>query len=491
MKSSLILSDDGSKLIINVLLNIDKSFIPQAEYAFRTYFKILRLQPRFFYEFCQEEIHIYYGLKRETESKIQIYCDQSTFNFFKEKKQYEEKNVIMSLFGGEYIPFLFSQQGDIFTHNKNRVKIRKDIVASAFYFLSCWQEFTSKKPITVEQRYDYHESLQYLLNFTDIPVVDRYCQIFRVALSLVFDTRNISTNWKTDKKLALSLSHDVDYWGYGSVCYNKPTMKTEKKKDKSTELNNNSTKRIKCFLRKLKSPFYSAEKEFDSMLNHEKKLSVDSTLFLLAKTSYDDTRRNYLNDESVKKYFLNKVKQKNIAFHGSESSAFDFDILKKELDEIKQVNPNVKGFRTHYLYFEYQKLFSNLEKAGIQYDASIGFRKNYGFRAGTSYPFYPFDIVNNRPFNVLEIPFTIMDTTLNSPALLNLPYFLAKNKITEFFEKMAKSGGHISILWHNNTFDFIDFRLWGQLYWHLIKWAKRNDVWICSLHEMYEIWKES
>lgn len=94
-----------------------------------------------------------------------------------------------------------------------------------------------------------------------------------------------------------------------------------------------------------------------------------------------------------------------LALHGSPQSAFDPLVLAEELANLRDLGFNPTGFRTHYLHFNYQQSFPFLEEAGIKYDStSLGYWEHIGFRAGISFPFYPFNIAENRPFRVLEIP---------------------------------------------------------------------------------------
>jgi hypothetical protein len=80
-----------------------------------------------------------------------------------------------------------------------------------------------------------------------------------------------------------------------------------------------------------------------------------------------------------------------------------------------------------------------------------------------------------------------MDTTLYSDKFMNLSYTKARKRCFELIDKTANIGGHIGVLWHNNTFDFVDYLLWGKLYWDIIKYAKSKGCKVCSLEEMSDI----
>ncbi|MCB5261862.1 MAG: hypothetical protein M0Q16_09975, partial [Candidatus Cloacimonetes bacterium] len=145
-------------------------------------------------------------------------------------------------------------------------------------------------------------------------------------------------------------------------------------------------------------------------------------------------------------------------------------------------------FRTHYLHFDYQKSFGLLEEAGIKYDSTLGYWESIGFRAGTSFPFYPFNIKENRTFRVLEIPLIVMDTSLHSAKAMNMDYLGAKSTLRRLIKVAASYQSHLTLLWHNTTFDPIDYPLWGRLYWKTIRYALREGAWITALNEIYEEW---
>jgi hypothetical protein len=208
----------------------------------------------------------------------------------------------------------------------------------------------------------------------------------------------------------------------------------------------------------------------------------------MAGQDFEDPRQNYIQKLGVKEEIIDLLGQEDVGLHGSPESAFDLEILKAELARLRALGFAVMGYRTHYLHFDYQKSFGLLEEAGIKYDSTLGYWESIGFRAGTSFPFYPFNIKENRPFRVLEIPLIVMDTTLLSEKAMNMGYLSAKSTLRRLIKVAAHFQSHLTLLWHNTTFDPIDYPLWGRLYWNTIRHALREGAWITSLSEIYEEW---
>lgn len=470
---------------INILLNLPACYLPKAEFVFRTFCLTLRLNPKFYYGQHSEGIHIYYGLPNHHTYPVKIYFAETTAEFYEQRELYPLEKVNFIKYINEYIPFLFSQDGCIFSLYDDFCVIRKDIIASGFYFLTCWHEFIMSTKGLPRGRVDYKQSLQYRWDFTEIPVVDVYCQILYRVIQVLLPEYIRDIHWNEKRSFAISLSHDVDYWQFWttkqlletyqynlSTMYKRPLNALFKMVGHTVDkaISNDPWKRINKIIKK------------------EDALDVQSTWFILAKGDFSDQRQNYLSDVAFKEQVIDLLSQKEVGLHGSPESAFDQEVLNQELNKLREMGFNPTGYRTHYLHFDYQKSFSILENAGLKYDSTLGYWEHIGYRAGASFPFFPFNIAENRPFRVLEIPLIVMDTTLLSHKAMHLYSWQAKRRLMHLTNKAATYQSHISLLWHNTTFDPVDFPFWGSLYWKMIRHAKKHNGWITSLNHIYDEW---
>ncbi len=470
---------------INILLCLPQQYIPKAEFVFRTYCYILRLNPKFMYGVHYEGAHLYYGTPTTKEYPLKIYYDPSTAEFFEKQELYPLEDVNFCKFKSEHIPFLFSQGGGIFSFGEENCVIRKDIIASGFYFLTCWHEYILSFHGQTKGRVDFKQSLQYRWDFTETPVVDVYCQMLLYVMEKYTPQFIRDTNWAEDRKFAVSLSHDIDYWNYWDGSTKLDNFKYNIRTFLGRPINA-SYKIIGHLLHK--NLIYNPWKTIRTLARREIEKGVRSTWFLLARDDFEDKRQNYIADIQSKEQIIDLLGQQEVGLHGSPESAFDMAVLQEELSSLRELGFNPTGFRTHYLHFNYQKSFSILEEAGIKYDSTLGYWENIGFRAGISFPFFPFNIAENRPFRVLEIPLIVMDTTLYSHKAMNLNYFSARRSLRRLIDVAAKYQSHVSLLWHNTSFDPIDYPLWGKLYWDTIDYALKKQGWITSLHNIYEEW---
>lgn len=470
---------------IQILLNLPQKYIPKAEFVLRTYCSILRLHPQFDYGRRREGVHLYYGSQTGQEYPIKIYFNEETAEFFDRLELYPLNKVNFYSYRNEYIPFLFSQSGPIFSFGPQNVIFRKDIIASGFYFLSCWHEYILSLRGEGNLRVDFRQSLQYRWDFIDIPVIDIYCQMLWYAMGISLPQFIREIDWDGDKRFSISLSHDIDYWNYwigkqkiDSLLYN---LRTWYKRPFA------ATYKIigHTFHKNL---IHNPRRQLHWIKSKEEKLGVKSTWFLFGKDDFDDERRNYIGNPEIREILLDLLKDQEVGLHGSPEAAFDVNVLLSELHRLQNAGFEVKGYRSHYLCFDYQKSFKILEQAGIQYDSTLGYWESIGFRAGISFPFYPFNIEENRPFRVLEIPLIVMDTTLYSKKAMNLTPNSAVRKLKRMVNLAERYQSHLSLLWHNVNFDPIDFPFWGSVYWSILRYAIKKNGWITTLNDIYNEW---
>jgi len=464
---------------INIYINVDNSFEKKAKYVFSNMFKIIGVKPQFFTRITKDTIHIYYGKKTKDEYPIHIYHDPSVSNFFTENQQYSVNNVNLVKYKKEYIPFLFSKKGEIFHYTANSIRTRKDIVASAFYFLTCWQEYVSDTEISPSSPYDFKSSIQYKFNFAEMAPVDRYCELFEDILVRSFREFSRRNIWPEGKKFAVSLSHNIEYWNFW----------TEEQLKKRRNVNSDN-RSIKNFIRSLKHKidknlFYDPVKLIKKIIRKEKLLRTASTFFILTKTDFPDERRNYFADEQHFQQLVKLLKDASVNLYGSKEAGFQYHYLPTEMDKLSGFSSH--GFRVRYLNLNYQNLFSALEKGKVKYDSSMGFDEHVGYRAGISYPFQPYNLKEDRPFNLLEIPVIALDSSLMNQNKNDNKR--AEAKINRLVKISKEHNSHISVSWHTHHFEKIDYPKWGKIYWKLLNYSKRNSAWLCSLDKMYNFWQ--
>ena len=102
----------------------------------------------------------------------------------------------------------------------------------------------------------------------------------------------------------------------------------------------------------------------------------------------------------------------------------------------------------------------------------MGYASQVGFRAGTSLPFYFYDLDMEMQTTLLLHPFAVMDGTLNE--YMELPIDDAQYLVKELLDYVKEVDGVFISLWHNETLcDNRHWKDWKQVYEYTIEEALR------------------
>jgi hypothetical protein len=144
------------------------------------------------------------------------------------------------------------------------------------------------------------------------------------------------------------------------------------------------------------------------------------------------------------------VDHAEVGLHPSFASNQGMSYLEKELGTLEQiVDKPVFKSRQHYLKLHLPQTYQHLIQLGIKHDYTMGYALINGFRAGTSRPFYWYDLSNEQITDLRVHPFCFMDTTA-----INV---YGKNKNEAFAEvqrlvnAVKQTHGRFVSIYHNNN----------------------------------------
>lgn len=370
------------------------------------------------------------------------------------------------------IPFIGSEDDSapIVSFEDEKAVVNYDIIGSAFYFLSGWQEIHSDKRDEFG-RFPYKESFQFQHDLMTIPVVNYYFDILKSVLEQL-SKKSLERNLWPESEYAVSLSHDIDKinsgWLEGGY--------SEFKKG-----------RILSALKIFSTKFFSKDPwdNIDEIVKLEAELDVKSTFFFITKKGGGNA--DYPISQ-VRKYFPEILSaHSEVALHGSLGSSKDPKRISKEAHILDH---HTLGNRFHFLMFDPTSHGPILDKTELQYDTSFGFAEHIGFRNGFCFPFYPYDHENKKAFNFVEIPLLIMDATLSNPAYMGLDKNQDRKVITVVSET-KKFNGLLTILWHNNYFSDFKYAGWKEKYVDLIESSKTHKAKFFTKSEITNILSHS
>jgi peptidoglycan/xylan/chitin deacetylase (PgdA/CDA1 family) len=141
-----------------------------------------------------------------------------------------------------------------------------------------------------------------------------------------------------------------------------------------------------------------------------------------------------------------------VGLHPTWYSYDDAELLRHQKAELEAViDDEVKSVRQHYLHYDPRKTPRAHHEAGFEYDSTLGFNKNVGFRRGNSYPWMLRDIERDEDLDVVEIPLIVQDVALFRDRGLALDPEKAVEYVLFLAEMVADTGGVLTLLWHPSS----------------------------------------
>ena len=141
-------------------------------------------------------------------------------------------------------------------------------------------------------------------------------------------------------------------------------------------------------------------------------------------------------------------------------------IEKHRLEKI--ADKKITKSRQHFLKFTLPGTYNELIEAGIDEDYSMGFPHAPGFRAGTSKPFYFYDLKNEKATRLKIFPITLMEGNFTESE------YPDKKKIREtifnLINEVKNVEGTFISIWHNHTVsDTTEYREWRHIHDQMIQ----------------------
>ena len=127
-------------------------------------------------------------------------------------------------------------------------------------------------------------------------------------------------------------------------------------------------------------------------------------------------------------------------------------MLRRVLKE-EGIKQDTLGGRMHFLRWDNSKTPQLFDDNGFDYDSTLMYADNAGFRCGTSYEFTMYDLANRKPFRLKQRPLIVMESTIIASRYEDLGYSEdSMKRFIMFKERSHAYNGTFTLLWHNNHF---------------------------------------
>lgn len=384
------------------------------------------------------------------------------------------------------VPFILP--GSVLQSGEER-DIRVDLFANAFWFLSSISERSGGRNGSSRGLYS-----QSVFSRFGVPqdVVDIYLNVLRRALDACSERANASEwhklEWPTGQDYAVVLSHDVDFIPSNQLDILKQGVKTF---GRHLLRERSPAEAIRAGIGLSKAMLSGRDPYgcLPEMIARERSLGVQAS-YQVAVGHRHPVDVNYHIEHNRTRDYLRVITENDfeLCLHGSYRSTENPEWYAEEVELLSERLGRPLGSRQHFLSFDYDALFDVQEKCGIQFDMSMGFPDRVGPRAGFSFPYFPWNFEQERPYNVLEISLFLMDVTLRS--YMGLRADDAWGVIREALDALRKKRGGVSVVWHPIVFGNARDPGYGDLFWRLVEHVKSTSGVATDGRTINEFWRK-
>ena len=453
-------------------------FEVKARYAVTALLYPLGIQPVWVQRDSLDSKGLYYGpqVHEMPPGIVTIPLLDETVQYFATQEQYTVERVHWRFWENERWPVLFggpSEEED-------------DLIASSFFWLSGWQEYTIQKR-DIHGRFPFDASLHAAFSLTHQPPVDAYRE--RLASRLLeADIAFHRRTWE-GKTWAFCPTHDIDYmrkWRPGMI------YRESVQYFLGNALNQSffqRTARLGAFLVDWLRPGDVFRNALTRMVHETTTRQGGGTYFF--KTDAHGPRDVYypISSSRLKKVLRQLVGLNfEIGLHPSYHAYNHAGYMKQEkaLLEASATEP-ITAVRQHYLRYDADLTpFLHLNE-GFSIDSSLAFAEHEGFRRGTCHPFQLFSIRENRVLDLWEMPLSIMDGALFNRRALTPQEAIDITR--RMMLRCKRFGGVCVALWHNTLWDELDFPGWGKHFIETMDFAVQEEAYVHSLSQSLDAYR--
>jgi len=334
-----------------------------------------------------------------------------------------------------------------------------DIFASSFFMLTRWEEYVNKTRDN-HNRFPAIASLAFKNNFLNRPVVNEYLEMLKnMLLELGLNQKLKTRNYK------LTLTHDVDHiyaWDTPKKFLIRLGGDIIKKRVKPLGVFKIVLEYVKVLSKRAKDPFDT----FDYIMDLSDKIGIKSHFFFMGRgqTKHDN---DYFSGSKEAIAIAKNIKERGhyIGIHPTYNAYNNFEQFKAEKDELEQnLNTKIKFGREHYLRFEVPTTWQIWEDNSMEWDSTLSFADEDGFRCGVCYEYRVFNFLTRKKLKLKEKPLIFMDAI----DIEKLSPEEMQEALFQLIGQVERYNGEATVLWHNSNYNTIKWLHYKIVYEALI-----------------------
>jgi len=358
--------------------------------------------------------------------------------------------------GHSSVPVLYGNpfpNGSFCRESERHVDLSIDIFGSVFFLLTRYEEMVCGDR-DEHDRFAGAYSLAHAAGFLRRPLVNEYLELLWWWLTYLWpDLR------RKPREPRLLISHDVDHpleiarlspWqmaqtaAYYAIRRRSPTTAFTR-----------SIQYLHTKRGHLESDPFNT---FRFLMGVSERHGIRSAFYFLAGGQHPRDGTYDLRDPWIRS-LLGEMRDRGheIGLHPSYSTYLDAERTAQEFHQLKQVAAELGieqaqwGGRQHFLRWSNPQTWQNWEDAGLDYDSTLGFADQLGFRCGVCYEFPVFNLRTGQQLQLRERPLIVMEVTGLQYLRLRMDELCAA--IAALAQTTRGFNGDFTLLWHNSSVD--------------------------------------
>ncbi len=343
-----------------------------------------------------------------------------------------------------------------------RILCQIDLVASAFFMLTRWEESVNKVR-DGHERFPGLASVAFRDGFLHRPVVNEYAEmLYNMLRHLGYTSPRKQRVFKWD------ISHDVDFpWRWNGLTNGVRVCAGDilKRRDIKLALTN-----LKSFVHTKYLGRSDPYDTFSNLMNLSEAVGAQSQFNFMSggSTKYDSSYS--VKDHRIQSLFREiQTRGHQIGFHPSYNTLQNPQQWTNEhkLLEESARRPVRKG-RQHYLRCNVPQLWNVWEDNGMEYDSTLGYADAPGFRCGICDPYPVFNVLTRQKLKLIEVPLIAMEGSFIIYQQ-QTPNEMAQ-KVKSLVESVRKYKGTFTLLWHNSSFNVHPWQPFEKVYANILSY---------------------
>ncbi|MCQ2344464.1 MAG: hypothetical protein MJ002_06025 [Paludibacteraceae bacterium] len=314
------------------------------------------------------------------------------------------------------------------------IVLHADIIATTFYLLSRYDEYSSKASLDIHSRFLPENSLLGGNNLLETPILDLYTGFIYRLLDRP----------KPHRRSHIYLTHDIDSISY----YRSPRGFVG---GLLRSLRGKNPDPLSSVFKSLRSVENDPAYTFGTLSDIDSLLPDAEVVYFVKPDNIPHARL----DRPLYRHSSPGFKTLTHLPMGLHSLYYTYDhpdTLKDQVSTVSRLPNHNTYHRSHYLRILPPQRMHLYSDAGITDDFSLAYASAPGFRLGTTRPSRAIDPSNGQLLPLTLHPLTLMDTSLSDSRYLNLNEEEAYTLATSLIDTTLKYEGDITLLFHNTSF---------------------------------------